>query len=284
MTTVNTVTEASPHTAGAAPPKTAGVPNRRAALLGARVLCVVLTLAVWQLLVVIGALPDAAIAAPWDIGRALGSVLTDGSLWSAVGDTASTWAIGLGLSLAAAVPVGLLLGASGLLYRFSRFSIDFLRSIPPIALIPLVLLEYGATTKMALVLVVFGSLWPVLLQSMYGMHQLDPNLRDMARTYGIGRWHYICFVVLPSASPFVATGIRVAATMSLLLAIAAQLIGGAPGLGAEMTRYEQGGDVPRMWAMVVVIGLLGILLNRGLLALERRTLRWHSAYRPAAAS
>ncbi|QXE33758.1 ABC transporter permease [Streptomyces sp. GMY02] len=284
---MNTVTEASPRGVGVpppSPPDTSGVPTRRAALLGARVLCVVLALGVWQLLVVTGALPDAAIAAPWDIGRALGSMFADGALWPAIRDTATTWAIGLGLSLAAAVPVGLLLGASGLLYRVSRFSIDFLRSIPPIALIPLVLLQYGATTRMALVLVVFGSLWPVLLQSMYGMHQLDPNLRDMARTYGIGRWHYVRFVVLPSASPFVATGIRVAATMSLLLAIAAQLIGGAPGLGAEMTTYEQGGDVPRMWAVVVVIGLLGILLNRGLLALERRTLRWHSAYRPAAAS
>ncbi|MFJ6392926.1 ABC transporter permease [Streptomyces sp. NPDC091972] len=255
----------------------------RTALLGARLLCIVLTLGVWQLLVTVGALPDSAIAAPWDIAGALATMVTGDVLWVAMGNTASSWAIGLGISLAVAIPLGLLLGASGLLYRMSRFTIDFLRSIPPIALIPLALLEYGATAKMTLVLVIFGSLWPVLLQSMYGMHQLDPTLRDMAKTYGIRRKHYVWFVVLPSAAPFVATGVRVAATISLLLTIAAQLIGGAPGLGAWMTTYEQGGDVPNMWAIVVVIGLLGILLNRGLLALERRALRWHSAYRPNAA-
>jgi ABC-type nitrate/sulfonate/bicarbonate transport system permease component len=210
-------------------------------------------------------------------------MLTGSTLWQAVGDTASSWAIGLGISLAVAIPVGLLLGASGTLYRMSRFTIDFLRSIPPIALIPLALLQYGATAQMTLVLVVFGSLWPVLLQSMYGMHQLDPTLRDMAQSYGMRRKHYAIFVVLPSAAPFVATGARVAATMSLLLTIAAQLIGGAPGLGAQLTIYEQGGDMPRMWAVVVLIGLLGILLNRGLLTVERRALRWHSAYRPTAA-
>ncbi|MFE4177283.1 ABC transporter permease [Streptomyces sp. NPDC056909] len=252
-------------------------------MLGARVLCTVLALGVWQLLVASGALPDSAVAAPWDIAGVLGPLLTGSLLWSAVGDTASSWAIGLGISLVIAIPLGLLLGASGLLYRMSRFSIDFLRSIPPIALIPLALLQYGATAKMTLVLVVFGSLWPVLLQSMYGMHQLDPALRDMARTYGIRRRHYLTWIVLPSAAPFVATGVRVAATMSLLLTSAAQLIGGAPGLGAQMTIFEQGGDIPGMWAVVVVVGLLGILLNQGLLALERRALRWHSAYRPTAA-
>ncbi|MGW6739233.1 ABC transporter permease [Streptomyces sp. NPDC055025] len=270
------------HTGRAAPRNSGAAPRRRAALLGARVLCTVLALGVWQVLVASGALPDSAVAAPRDIAGALGSLLTGGLLWSAVGDTASSWAIGLGMSLVIAIPLGLLLGASGLLYRMSRFSIDFLRSIPPIALIPLALLQYGATAKMTLVLVVFGSLWPVLLQSMYGMHQLDPALRDMAKTYGVKRRHYVTWIVLPSAAPFVATGIRVAATMSLLLTSAAQLIGGAPGLGAQMTIFEQGGDIPGMWAVVVVIGLLGILLNQGLLGLERRALRWHSAYRPTA--
>lgn len=110
-------------------------------MLGARVLCILVALGIWQALVVVGILPESGVAAPWDIAGAFASMLTGDALWSAIGDTASSWAIGLGISLAVAIPVGLLLGASGLLYRMSRFTIDFLRSIPPIALVPLALLH-----------------------------------------------------------------------------------------------------------------------------------------------
>jgi ABC-type nitrate/sulfonate/bicarbonate transport system permease component len=248
----------------------------------ARTVCVLAALGLWQALVSTDVLPASAVAGPWAVGRALGPALGDDAFWSDLGATASSWGTGLGLALLVAVPAGLLLGASDLVYRMSRFTIDFLRTIPPIALIPLALLEYGATPRMALVLIVFGSLWPVLLQSMYGLHQVDPAMRDVARSYRLGRGRYLGFVVLPSVAPFVATGIRVAATMSLLLAIGAELLGGAPGIGAAISAYQQGGDIPRMWALVVVSGLLGVLLNVGLVAAERRVLRWHPAHRPAA--
>jgi len=91
------------------------------------------------------------------------------------------------------------------------------------------LLLYGATPKMAFALIVFGSVWPVLLQAMYGVHQVDPAMWDVARAYGLRRLDRLRFLILPSAAPFVATGVRLAATISLLLAIGAELIGGAPG-------------------------------------------------------
>jgi ABC-type nitrate/sulfonate/bicarbonate transport system permease component len=259
----------------------AAVPAR-ARLPLARTGVVLAALGLWQLLVASGALPASAVAAPWDVAKALGPMVAGGPFWSALGDTAASWGAGLAISLLVAIPVGLLLGASALLYRMSRFTIDFLRTIPPIALIPLALLEFGATPRMALLLIVFGSLWPILLQSMYGLHQVDPMLRDVARTYHLGLRRYVGWVVLPSAAPFVATGVRVAATMSLLLAIGAELLGGAPGIGAAITSYQDGGSVPQMWALVLVSGLLGVLLNLGLLQLERRVLRWHPAHRPAA--
>ena len=90
-------------------------------------------------------------------------------------------------------------------------------------------------------------------------------------------------MVLPSAAPFIATGIRIAATMSLLLAVGAELIGGAAGLGQSIALAEQNGDIPQMYAYIVTSAVLGVLLNLALLKGERRVLRWHAAHRPAAA-
>jgi ABC-type nitrate/sulfonate/bicarbonate transport system permease component len=256
-------------------------PARRGAArrLAWRLACIVAALGLAQVLVTTGAIPSSAVSGPSAVFSALGGMVPSGSFWASAGATVASWAIGLTISLCIAIPAGLALGASDLAYRMSRFTIDFLRTIPPVALIPLALLLYGATQTMALVLIVFGSVWPVLLQSMYGVHQVDPVARDVAHAYQFRRRETIWGVVLPSAAPFVATGIRIAATMSLLLAVGAELIGDAPGLGQSISVAEQNGQVPQMYAYIVVSAVLGVLINLALLRLERRTLRWHAAHR-----
>jgi ABC-type nitrate/sulfonate/bicarbonate transport system permease component len=244
-----------------------------------RVAATLIALAVWQISVVSGVVSDAAVAAPTDIVRAAGPLIASRAFDTAVLDTLASWSEGLVVSLLVAIPIGVALGSSDLAYRMSRFTIDFLRTIPPVALIPLGLLLYGATPKMAFLLVVFGSLWPVLLQAMYGVHQVDSAARDVASAYRLRRLDRVRFLILPSSAPFVATGIRLAATISLLLAIGAELIGGAPGIGAAITQEQQNGDIPGMWVYVVVSAVLGVILNLVLVGLERRILRWHSAHR-----
>ena len=249
-----------------------------------RVAATLVALALWQIAVISGVVPAAAVAAPTDIVRAAGSLVgTDGS-GAALLDTMGSWAEGLLIAILIAIPAGLALGSSDLAYRLSRFTIDFLRTIPPVALIPLVLLVYGATAKMAFVLIVFGSTWPVLLQAMYGVHQVDPAGREVADAYRLRRRDRVRFLILPSAAPFVATGIRLAATISLLLAIGAELLGGAPGIGASITLEEQNGDIPQMWVYVVLSAVLGVVVNLALIGLERKVLRWHSVQRSVAAA
>jgi ABC-type nitrate/sulfonate/bicarbonate transport system permease component len=247
-----------------------------------RVAATLVALALWQIAVISGVVPAAAVAAPTDIVRAAGSLVGTDGFGAALLDTMGSWAEGLLIAILIAIPAGLALGSSDLAYRLSRFTIDFLRTIPPVALIPLVLLVYGATAKMALVLIVFGSTWPVLLQAMYGVHQVDPAGRDMADAYRLRRRDRVRFLILPSAAPFVATGIRLAATISLLLAIGAELLGGAPGIGASITLEEQNGDIPQMWVYVVLSAVLGVIVNLALIGLERRVLRWHSVQRSVA--
>jgi ABC-type nitrate/sulfonate/bicarbonate transport system permease component len=253
----------------------------RARRYGYAVAAAVIALALWQAAVESGLISRAAVASPVEIARAAAPLITKGESWGAVGDTIRSWSEGLGIALVVAVPLGLLTGANDLLYKLTRFSFDFLRTIPPVAIVPLALLLYGATNRMALVLIVFGSVWPMLLQSMYGVHQVDAVARDVARAYRFRLRDRIFRLVLPSAAPFIATGIRIAATMSLLLAVGAELIGGAPGIGYQITLEQQDGDIPTMFVYVVASALLGLLVNLTLINLERRALKWHTAQRSA---
>jgi len=248
---------------------------------GAKVLTVLGVLALWQLVSSTGALAADVIPAPAAIGVSLVEVLGGLEFWQALGLTLLSWAVGLLVSICLAVPVGLLLGASELGYRSCRFTIDFLRTIPPVALVPLALLLYGATTQMKLVLVVLGAVWPLLLQSMYGVHQVDLVARETARSYQLGRWLRTAFVILPSAAPYVFTGVRIAATMALLLTIGAEVIGGAPGLGAAMALAQTANDIPRLFALVAASAVLGVLINTLLARVERRALSWHVSQRPS---
>lgn len=247
-----------------------------------RLACVVGVVLLWQLAVNIGLLSTDAVATPTAIVRELVDLATEAELWTAVGDTLRTWGIGLAISLALALPLGLLFGSSDLAYRLSRVTVDFLRTIPPVAILPLALLMYGATEKMALILIVTGSIWPVILQTMYGVHQIDPVARDVARSYRFRRRERIFDLILPSAAPFIATGIRIAATMSLLLAVGAGLLGGAPGIGASIALAQSAADMPNMYAYVVVAAFLGVLINLVLNKLEGKLLPWHPSHRPAA--
>jgi ABC-type nitrate/sulfonate/bicarbonate transport system permease component len=251
--------------------------------LAARLACLAALLGLWQAFVATGIVSSDAVAEPTQTAGALGSLVLSSDFWSSVWQTVQTWGFGLLLVLAVAIPAGLVLGASDLTYRLFRVTIDFLRTIPPVALIPLALLLYGATDRMALMLVVFGSIWPVLLQSMYGVLQVDPACRDAAAAYRLRRRDVVLRVVLPSAAPFVATGVRVAATISLLLAVGAEFLGGAPGVGASIALAQQAQQIPRMYAYVVVGAALGVAVNLLMIELERKVLSWHPAYRPAAA-
>ena len=245
------------------------------------VLVLVVAVGVWQLAVDGGLLSRAAVASPSDTLRAAPHLLGAGEFWSALAATVLTWVAGWLVALIIAVPAGIALGSSSSAYRLTRFSIDFLRTIPPVALLPLALLLYGATNRMAIELIVFGSVWPVLLQSMYGVHQIDAVARDVVRSYRLRRWDRVFRFIVPSAAPFIATGARLAATMSLLLAIGTEVIGGAPGLGSQINVAQQTGAIPDMFVYVVVCALLGVGSNLVLTAVERRALKWHSSYRPA---
>jgi len=214
--------------------------------------------------------------------EALAKQLGDGAFWAAIAHTLQGWAIGLAIAIVIAVPLGLLLGFNELLYRALRPAIEFLRPVPSVALIPLAILVYGTGTASKVFLVAFASLWPLLIQTIYGARALDPIALETARSFRIRRKDRILRVTLMGAVPYIATGLRISSATALILAITAELIIGSAGLGREINIARQGGAVDLMYALIVTTGLLGWGLNSLFAAGEKRVLHWHPSHRRAA--
>ena len=195
--------------------------------------------------------------------------------------TILTWFIGLTLSALIAIPLGIALGLSEVGYRSSRTVIELVRTMPAVALIPLVILVVGQGLEMKLIIAVYAAMWPILFNTIYGVHGTDPKAREMARSFGLGRAAIIRRIVIPSAAPFIATGIRVSSSIVLIVIITVELIaGGATGLGSFIARMRVLGDqIIFVYAGILVSGLLGLTINLVLGALERRAFGWNATTR-----
>ncbi|MFF0299882.1 ABC transporter permease [Streptomyces sp. NPDC004562] len=213
------------------------------------------------------------------IAAALGDEAADPAFWTALGDTLTGWALGLAIASCAGIVAGVVLSVVPYLRQATASTIEFLRPIPSVALIPLAVLLYGSELRSVLLLVVYASFWPVLIQVLYGVQDVDPVAEETARSYGLGTWARIRYVLWPTALPYVMTGVRLAAAVALILAVTAELVIGAPGLGQRIGVAQTSQAVPELYALIVVTGLLGLVINVGARAVERRALAWHQSVR-----
>jgi ABC-type nitrate/sulfonate/bicarbonate transport system permease component len=214
-----------------------------------------------------------------DMVSTLAEEITTSDLWTAVGNTLQGWALGLLISSALAIPLGIVIGSSRMLWRSVRVIVEFLRPIPSVALIPLAILVYGTGLQSKVFLATFACFWVLLVQSLYGVQDVDPVATDTARSFGFSRAQRLFRVTLPSAVPYIATGLRLASTVSLILCVTAELVIGSAGLGRSINIARSGGNVELMYALIIVTGLLGWFLNGLFTRVERRVLHWHPSQR-----
>ena len=229
-----------------------------------------------------GVLPRESFPPVSEIYGSLLGLVGDSPLWVEVGRTMRGWAVGLLLAAVLAVPLGMLLGASPRAFQMSRLVIEFLRPVPSVALIPLAVLVFGTGQDMKVFLVAFACFWPILFQSIYGVQDVDPVATDTARSYGLPLLARFTRITLPSAAPYIATGLRISSAIALILALTAELVVGAPGLGRAIVVSQVSGSITQMYALILATGLLGWLLNTVFQAVERRLLRWHPSHREVA--
>ncbi|MEV4114886.1 ABC transporter permease [Nonomuraea sp. NPDC049695] len=203
-------------------------------------------------------------------------MLADPDFLAGVGATLTNWALGLLIATAVAVPLGVLLGALAPLERAIRPVLEFMRPIPSVAIIPLAILLIPADELMKISVIVYASIWPILINTLYGMHDVDPQAKESLRSFGFGDLAVLARVSLPSAAPFVATGVRIAAGVALVLAVSAELIaGGVAGIGVYVSVAGSGNRMDLMLAATFWAGIIGVIANVVLLAGERRLFHWH---------
>ncbi|MBE1879003.1 ABC transporter permease [Myceligenerans pegani] len=213
------------------------------------------------------------------ITAALAERLRGGDLWVALGQTLTTWVIGLAISLVAGVVLGVLFGMVPVLRRATASTIEFLRPVPSVALIPVAVLLYGTTMQSTLLLVVYASFWQVLLQVLAGVGDVDPVANDTARSFRFSLMTRVRTLVWPTALPYAVTGLRLAASVALILTVTGELLIGTPGIGRLIGVARESGAVPAMYALVVVAGMLGVAVNLLARAFESRALFWHPSVR-----
>ncbi|WP_016696909.1 ABC transporter permease [Actinoalloteichus spitiensis] len=172
------------------------------------------------------------------------------------------------------ISLGLALGRSRIAYEYLNPLVTFLRSVPPPALIPVFMVAFGIGTEMQIATIVFGALWPVLLNSVDGARSVDRVKTDTARSFRISRAEWIRMVVFPAALPKIFAGLRTSLAISLILMVMSELVSSNHGIGYRIQLSQNTFSFDTMWAWLVLLGALGYLLNNALLALERRMLGW----------
>lgn len=178
------------------------------------------------------------------------------------------------IAAAAAIPIGILMGRSGKLYVVFEPIIESLRPIPSAAVIPIAILFLGIEDEMKIAVVVFGSIWPILLNTIHGVQTIDPVIVDTGRTFNLSGRQFLLRVTLPAAAPSIATGLRISLAISFILAITVEMIAGSSGLGFLILDFERSFRYPEMYSGILFLGLIGLMINLVLGFLDRRYLAW----------
>ena len=237
-----------------------------------------LILVAWQLAASQG-LFGSGLPTPVAALASLAGKVTTSQFWVDTALTVGLAAGGLAISQVIGILLGVLIGTFDAARAALLVVLEFLKPIPPIVILPLGVLVLGPTGSMALLLVVFGCAIAISIQVIAGVHDADPVARDTARAYGLSSFETLLRVTLPGALPFVGTAIRISAPASLVIVVVAGLLGGAPGLGRNLYQAQSAGDYPSVYALVIVLGVLGLISQTLSTAVERRILHWHPSFR-----
>lgn len=232
----------------------------------------------WQL-VADGPLAGSALPDAFDTFGQFFRLLSVAVFWSDVWATIQIALGGFLLAVIVGIIVGVLVATSPFTMHATRPLLEFLKPIPPIVILPLVVLLLGPTSDMGIFLVFYGCVLPIVMQTAAGVFDVDPVATSTARSFSMGRFEILWRVILPSATSYIGTAIRVCVPASLIIAVVAGLLGGGPGLGKSLLIAQLSGSPSLMFAYVIALGILGLIFQGISEFLESRALHWHPSYR-----
>jgi len=187
--------------------------------------------------------------------------------------------LGYILAMATAIPLGILMGYTKFFYNLLEPVIEFLRPLPPPSIIPVLMLIMGTGDDMKITVIFFGCFFPIIVNTLDGVLSTDPVLVNTARTFQMSTGKIMRRIILPSTSPYIMSGMRVALPMSLIMAITAEILGGGRnGVGFFINWHYQSFHYPAMFAGIILVGIIGYLLNMLFKTVENRYMAWNLGF------
>ncbi len=229
-------------------------------------------LAAWQGAVLAGLYPTVLLPAPASVAAAFKLDWAD--ILANAAASVSRVVVGVGIAFCVAVPAGMLIGRYRVLDRVTDWSIQIFRSVPPIALIPLAILFFGIGDRPAIILIFLAALWPLLINTIFGVRSIDRTMLKVAQAARASEWLIFRDIILPAAMPSVFTGLRLAIGGGWLTVVTAEMIAVKSGLGYMILNAQLTFQSQLIIAGIIVIGAIGLLADQGTRLLRARVCRW----------
>lgn len=230
--------------------------------------------ALWEVLRALNVIPPAVVASTWDICGAMSHGIASGELLVPLRETVGTWVVGLFATILVAVPLGLLVGLFRWADAATSLLFDIIRPVPAVALVPVAVVLLGLGRPMQVPLIVLAAMWPLMYNTRYGVRNVDPLLIDSGRSVGLTRIALLRRVVLPSSMPSVLTGLRLSATIALIVTIVTELVAAATGLGQYISLTQQAGSYAASLGGVLLAAILGTAIHTAAVLVEARIIGW----------
>jgi NitT/TauT family transport system permease protein len=187
--------------------------------------------------------------------------------------------IAFGISVLVAIPLGLFMGSFRRFEAFIDPLIQTFRQTSALAIYPIFILLLGLGETSKITIIGWAAFFPILLNTISGVKQVDRGLIEMARVFGASRTEVFKRVVLPAATPAIFVGLRLSGTIALLLLVAAEMIGAKKGLGFLIINAQYNFEIPLMFASIVLLAIIGLGVNYGLLVLQGWFCRWENPHK-----
>ena len=229
--------------------------------------------------------PSAILARMYDLwfsGPAAHLFLTSnatGNLLPSIGRTLA----GLAIATVIGIPVGIAIGRSRAISGYLEPLLQFGRALPVVTLAPVFLALFKIGNQMEIATIAFGTIWPILLNTIDGASSVDPVQLETARAFRLSAGQRLIRLIIPSALPKIFSGFRLSLSLALILMVFSELVGSGNGIGYEMLNAQNSFDLTELWCTIVLLGILGYLLNAILNGAQRAVLGWHRGARGAEA-
>lgn len=228
----------------------------------------------WQLLASLQLISPLFFPSPGRTAMALWNQAVDGLLWGPMLATIERMAWGWLMASTAGVVLGALIAGVPLVHRMLHPLLEFMRPLPASAIIPVAILAFGLSSTMSVMVIAFGSVWPVLLSSVQGFSSVDERLREVARALRLSTLARCWKIDLPSALPGILSGARVGLAIALILAVVTEMQASLTGIGQSILMAQRSFRTPDLYAGVVMLAVIGFVTSAGLMAIEKRVLTW----------